>query len=197
MVDAKSVEEPTLPKTVRVGHPHIRPFQKQSGWGTRTSDPSKNSQSGAPGFIEREWGLSLRGVTGDNSRRVARAYNDPMQKETLKVESRAGSEPQTRVLRLSGSLTLDSCFDVQDLLRADTSALLIVDMSEVRYVDSSGIGCLVNGYMSHHMAGGRMVLAGVNPRIQGTLEETRVMRDLTVYENVEQAERECSVVSNP
>ncbi len=113
-----------------------------------------------------------------------------MENETFHVESCPGAAPGTRILRLSGSLTISCCFEFQDLLRNDTSPLLILEMTAVRYVDSSGIGCLVNGYMSHHMAGGRMVLAGVNPRIQETLEETRVMQFLTVYENVEQAEKE-------
>ena len=103
---------------------------------------------------------------------------------------RPGSAPDTRVLRLNGALTLDSCFDFQDRLRADTSACLILDMTDVRYVDSSGIGCLVNGYIAHHMAGGRMVLVGVNKRVLETLQETRVQQFLSVFSTVEEAERD-------
>lgn len=111
-----------------------------------------------------------------------------MQKDKLQVESRPGSVPEHRVLRLSGSVTLDSCFDLQDLLRSDPSTFLILDMTAVRFVDSSGIGCLVNGYMAHHMAGGRLVLAGVNQRVRETLEETRVTQFLSVFDTVEEAE---------
>lgn len=113
-----------------------------------------------------------------------------MQKEKLQVESRPGSVPETQVLRLSGSVTLDCCFDLQDTLRANPETFLIVDMSDVRFVDSSGIGCLLNGYMAHHMAGGRLVLVGVNPRVRETLEETRVVQFLAMYESVEEAEKE-------
>ena len=101
---------------------------------------------------------------------------------------RSGAAPDVRVLKLTGSLTLSSCFDLQDTLRADTSQCLILDMTQVKFVDSSGIGCLVNGYISHHMAGGRMVLAGVNKRIRDTLEETRVQQFFTFYDTVEEAE---------
>ena len=114
-------------------------------------------------------------------------------KETLQVESRPGAAPNTRVMKLMGSLTLSCCYEFQDRLRADTSNCLILDLTEVRFVDSSGIGCLVNGYISHHMAGGRLVLAGANKHIRETLEETRVQQFFTLYDTVEQAERELLV----
>ncbi len=117
-------------------------------------------------------------------------------KETLQVESRPGAAPGTRVLKMVGSLTLACCYEFQDRLRADASNCLILDMSEVKFVDSSGIGCLVNGYISHHMAGGRLVLAGVNKRVRETLEETRVQQFFSFYDTVEQAEREV-VVAKP
>ena len=137
--------------------------------------------------------MSLPSVTAVNSGWRASFYNRVMQKETLQVESRAGASPDTRVLRLSGSLTLGSCFAVQDVLRADTSACLIVDLTDVRFVDSSGIGCLVNGYIAHHMAGSRMVLVGVNKRVQETLEETRVQQFFSIYPTVEEAEKSATV----
>lgn len=113
-----------------------------------------------------------------------------MPNDRLVVESRPGTSPETRILRLTGSVTLDCCFDLQDTLRADPETFVVVDMTDVRFVDSSGIGCLLNGYMAHHMAGGRLVLVGVNPRVRETLEETRVTQFLAMYGNVEQAEKE-------
>ena len=137
------------------------------------------------------WHKSLSSVTADIPRTRATLYNFIMPKETLQVETRPGKAPDTRVLRLAGSLTLSSCFDLQDRLRADTStSCLIVDMTDVPYVDSSGIGCLVNGYIAQHMAGGRMVLVGVNKRVLETLHETRVQQFFSIFPTVEEAERE-------
>ena len=136
------------------------------------------------------WHKSLSSVTADIPRTRATLYNFIMPKETLQVETRPGKAPDTRVLRLAGSLTLSSCFDLQDRLRADTSSCLIVDMTDVPYVDSSGIGCLVNGYIAQHMAGGRMVLVGVNKRVLETLHETRVQQFFSIFATVEEAERE-------
>ena len=135
--------------------------------------------------------LSLSNVTHDSDGTPGAAYNRTMQttKETLQVESRPGAAPEVRVMKLAGSLTLSCCYEFQDRLRADTSKCLILDMSEVKFVDSSGIGCLVNGYIAHHMAGGRFLLAGVNKRIRETLEETRVQQFFQFFETVEEAEK--------
>jgi len=110
-----------------------------------------------------------------------------MQKDTLAIESIPSPVTGVTVLRLSGNITLSTCFDLQDRLRAETSEHLILDLSNVQFVDSSGIGCLVNGYVSHHMMGGRMVLAGVNKRILTALHETRVNQFFSFFPSVEEA----------
>ena len=110
--------------------------------------------------------------------------------EKLQVETRPGPASDIVVLKLTGSLTLGSCYEVQDQLRADPAKCLILDMTDVGYVDSSGIGCLVNGFIAHHMAGGRMLLAGVNKRLRETLEETRVQQFFSTFATVAQAEKE-------
>jgi anti-anti-sigma regulatory factor len=40
------------------------------------------------------------------------------------------------------------------------------------------------------MAGGRLVLVGVNKRIRETLEETRVQQFFSIFATVEEAEKE-------
>lgn len=113
-----------------------------------------------------------------------------MPKDMLTVDSRPAAAEGVRVLRLSGSLTLSCCFQVQDQLRTNPKESLIVDMTEVRFVDSSGLGSLVNGYIAHHMAGSRVVLAGLNKRVRETLEETRVQQFFTIFDTVDEAEKE-------
>ncbi len=115
-----------------------------------------------------------------------------MPQDTLTVESVAGATQGTRVLRLKGPITLSTFFDFQNLIRSDASPKLILDLTEVPYVDSSGIGCLVNGYISHHMAGGRLILTGVNKRVRETLHETRVEQFFSFYPSVADAENAAS-----
>ena len=138
------------------------------------------------------WHASPKNVTHDAGVSRPAAYNGAMQRDTLSMEVVAGTAKGTTVVRLTGSITLSTCFDLQDFLRADKSDWLILDMQAIKYVDSSGIGCLVNGYVSHQMTGGKLVLAGTGTRILETLSETRVAKFFTICGSVEEAELEAS-----
>ncbi len=51
---------------------------------------------------------------------------------------------------------------------------VILDLTDVPYIDSSGLGSLVSAYVSRQKAGQRVVLSGVNERILLLMEITRV-----------------------
>jgi anti-sigma B factor antagonist len=78
------------------------------------------------------------------------------------------------VLVFTGPFTLESLFEAQSQLRADTGETTVIDMTSVPYVDSAGIGALVNAHVSREKSGRRLVLAGVTERVRQTLEVTRV-----------------------
>lgn len=53
-------------------------------------------------------------------------------------------------------------------------ALLAVDLSQVRFIDSSGLGALLAGYKNANLHNARLVLVGVQPRVQSMFELTRL-----------------------
>ena len=53
-------------------------------------------------------------------------------------------------------------------------ALLAVDLSQVRFIDSSGLGALLAGYKNANLRHARLVLVGVQPRVQSMFELTRL-----------------------
>lgn len=112
----------------------------------------------------------------------------------LRIEALPGSRPGVRVLKLEGPLTLPNSFDFQDLVRADRQNSLIVDLSEVPYIDSTGIGCLVNGYVSHQNAGQNLLLVGVAERVQVCMRVTHVENLFPTFPTVAEAEK--SVAAN-
>ena len=83
-------------------------------------------------------------------------------------------------LRLAGPLTLDNIFEFQKTWREQQAPNIVVDLTEVPYVDSSGIGSLVNMHVSREKAGGRVDLVGVAKRVHDTLVVTRVDRVLNI-----------------
>ncbi len=91
-----------------------------------------------------------------------------------------------RVLRLDGPLTLNNIFQFQTMVRADRSASLIVDLTNVPYVDSAGIGSLVGAQVSRQ-GSGTLILVGVSPRVRDALKVTRVEQFLRIADTVEQA----------
>ena len=76
-----------------------------------------------------------------------------MPQEALSIEDLPGSKPGHRILRLNGALLLSNVFAFQATVRADTSTTLIIDFTNVPYIDSAGIGALVGGYVTRQHSG--------------------------------------------
>jgi anti-sigma B factor antagonist len=107
----------------------------------------------------------------------------------LRVEPLSSTVPGRRVLKLEGPLTLANCFEFQKLARADHATSLILDLSAVPYVDSAGIGCLVNGYVSHQNAGATLSLVGVVDRVRTALRVANVEKFFPIYASIAEAEQ--------
>jgi anti-sigma B factor antagonist len=85
-----------------------------------------------------------------------------------------GTQNQKRTLKLSGPLTLSTLFEFQNLVRGENSASLLLDFTNVPYIDSAGLGALVGAYVRLQREGHSVALAGVNDRIRGALRLMQV-----------------------
>jgi anti-sigma B factor antagonist len=112
-----------------------------------------------------------------------------MPSENLGIEDGPGSQPGHRILRLDGPLVMTSMFEFQAMVRADRSALLIIDFSNVPYVDSAGIGALVGAYVSRQNSGRNLALVGVSTRVHNALKVTRVEEFFRFFDSVTAAEQ--------
>jgi anti-sigma B factor antagonist len=95
-----------------------------------------------------------------------------MRDEPLTIQDLSTTD--SRILKLSGPLTIATLFEFQNLVRTNTSPKLILDFTNVPYVDSAGVGALVGAYVRHQKEGHSITLAGVNDRVRGTLKVTQV-----------------------
>jgi anti-sigma B factor antagonist len=111
-----------------------------------------------------------------------------MPKDYLRIDDRAGTRPGQRVLSLDGALVLTTVFDFQATVRADPSRFLIIDFSNVVYVDSAGIGALVGAYVTRQNSGRGLALVGVSERIHNALKITQVEGFFRLYDSVSAAE---------
>ncbi|HEX7730574.1 MAG TPA: STAS domain-containing protein [Terracidiphilus sp.] len=107
----------------------------------------------------------------------------------LTTSLRQGKDASTAIYTLTGPLTLRNMFEFQNELRgAESPALTIFDMSGVPYMDSAGIGLIMNHYVHCQTRGGRLVVAGASPRVLDVFKVTRVDTVLKVAASVEEAE---------
>ncbi len=111
-----------------------------------------------------------------------------MRDDPLTWTSRPGSGAGVLVMELNGPLTLGNIFGIQRALADVTDPVTIVDMSRVPYMDSAGLGVLMNFYVLTDKSGRKMMLAGANERVCALLEMTRVQGVLGVRDTVEAAE---------
>jgi len=111
-----------------------------------------------------------------------------MRDEPLTYSFQPGSHDGTTILKLVGPLTISTMFGFQNEFRAATPQVMIVDMSETTYMDSAGLGLIMNYYVSAMDHGRKLLLAGVNERVVELFKMTRVQGVLTTFPSVEAAE---------
>jgi len=64
---------------------------------------------------------------------------------------------------------------------------LVVDMTDVKLVSSTGIGILISGYTTLKNAGGDLKLAHISDKVQGVLNITKLNQIFNIYNNVDEA----------
>ncbi|MFN7997933.1 MAG: STAS domain-containing protein [Bryobacteraceae bacterium] len=116
-----------------------------------------------------------------------------MAEDKLQINILDGSHPAEKVMVLDGVLNAETAFRFRDLVNREKATILIIDMTRVRYVDSSGLGVLIGVYVSFERNCRRLLLAGVNDRIWDLFRICKVDDVFTRYPTVSQAEQTVSV----
>jgi anti-sigma B factor antagonist len=109
-----------------------------------------------------------------------------MQEKPLEIDKINDPNGAT-ILRIRGPLLLGNFFPLQTMVRADSANLLILDVTEMPYIDSAGIGCLVGAHVSRENSGRKLVLVGANERLQTSLKVTKVDQLFVLAPSVEHA----------
>jgi anti-sigma B factor antagonist len=111
-----------------------------------------------------------------------------MPQEPLQIEDVSGMPAGERVLRLNGPVLINNFFAFQSMVRGSTSPTLILDLAQVPYIDSAGIGALVGAYVTHQKDGRRLALVGVTDRVRNTMQVTHVEQFFQFYDTVAAAQ---------
>ncbi len=112
-----------------------------------------------------------------------------MRDEALTIETLPAQHSDISILRLTGPITLSSLFPLKDAVGGLTSRLTILDMSQVPYVDSAGLGTILMSHVSAEKNGRKLALAGVTDRVLSLIRMTRVDTVLSMFPTVEAAQQ--------
>jgi len=107
----------------------------------------------------------------------------------LAIERKDGKAPGTVITHLSGPVTLCNLFDLQAQLRSgELPRASILDLSGVPYMDSAGMGAIINYYTHCQNRGIKLIISDVSSRVMELFKMTRVDTVMTFAANVEAAE---------
>jgi anti-sigma B factor antagonist len=135
-------------------------------------------------WVAYNWAISVIKATMEN-------------KMLLNIQKRrVGAE--VIVLGLAGRITLGGeCqeveWQVEDLLK-EHERKIIFDFSELKYLDSTGVGALVMCSGKVKQAGGELSVVGAHGIVEQTLKMTRVDQIVTLYATVEAAAEHLTTV---
>lgn len=96
----------------------------------------------------------------------------------------------TLVVRPSGRLDLVSAPQLRDIVAVSVAngiVGVVVDLQEVDFMDSSGLGAMINGLKTTRQAGGNLRIARPTPQAMVVLDLTMMHQILHPYASVEEA----------
>ena len=116
------------------------------------------------------------------------------------IERKAGKAAGTVIFRLCGPFTardmygsltplgLRNMLDFQSTPDEQQPLVNILDLTEVPYMDSAGLGIVVGHYVSCQRKGVRLIAAGVSPRVRELLKMTKLDTTIPLAATVDEAD---------
>ncbi|HEX5731586.1 MAG TPA: STAS domain-containing protein [Blastocatellia bacterium] len=95
------------------------------------------------------------------------------------------------VLDISGKIVLgEGDIQIKDRIKdllADGQRSILLNLGDVSYMDSAGLGALISGYTTVKREGGQLKLVNLTKRIKDLLAITKLITVFDTYENENEA----------
>jgi anti-sigma B factor antagonist len=107
----------------------------------------------------------------------------------LAISRREAAAPGAQVFTLAGPVTLPNLFTLQAELRnGELPKSVILDLSAVPYMDSAGMGAIVNYFVHCQNRGVKLIAVGICSRVHELFKMTKVDTVIPCFPTVEEAE---------
>ena len=96
-----------------------------------------------------------------------------------------------RVVHLAGEIDLEHAPQVRKVLlgAVEQGRLILVDMADVEYIDSSGIACLIEALQEARTKSADLALIAVNPQAMRVLALARLDTVFAIHDDLNSAVR--------
>ena len=111
-------------------------------------------------------------------------FND----KPLTFQQKEGKTPGTRIFVLDGPLILRNMFEFQAAMRLGSPQRTYIDLTNVPYMDSAGIGAIVNYYVHCQKDATQVIVAGVSDRVMELFKMTKVDSVIPILPAVDETE---------
>lgn len=110
-----------------------------------------------------------------------------MQHSHLELERAAGSDADRVILQLKGKLSLETVHNFIQTVRPENAAHVILNMSEVSFLDSAGVGALVQLFVHRRSQGKGFALSGLSKHSHAVMEVAGLTKLLPIHNSLEEA----------
>lgn len=91
------------------------------------------------------------------------------------------------VIKVTGWLTLKNKANFENVIDQAHGSDMVLDLAKLEYMDSAGLGSLLKSYVAAQKYGGRVILAGVLPRVRDLLQLTKIEPLFQIFPTVAEA----------
>jgi anti-sigma B factor antagonist len=107
------------------------------------------------------------------------------------VQISARRHDKTTIFDVSGDIDFANSPEVRQSvlreIRDNRASRVVMNLSQVRYIDSSGVASLIEGLKASRDLGSRFVLIGLSTSAREVLQLSRLTKVFEIYDNEEQA----------
>jgi anti-sigma B factor antagonist len=145
-----------------------------------------------PGRTKKRGGKSAEHETNDY--RILLLYGrdvsyspSAMQPAHLDLEKQSGTNGSQTVMRLNGKLSLETVPNFIQTLRPEAAAHLVLDLGGVSFLDSAGVGALVQLFVHRRSKGQAFALTGLTKQGSAVLQVSGLTKLLPIHASLEEA----------
>jgi anti-sigma B factor antagonist len=105
----------------------------------------------------------------------------------LDLEKLPSSNETITIYKAVGKLSLETVNEFIQKVRPETAAYVVLDMHEVTFLDSAGVGSLVSLFVSRRNQGKKFALAALSSQSTAVVMVAGLQNLLPIYKTVEEA----------